>query len=69
MSLQPERIAQLCELLEYLHIRLRDLLGSVKLKEGEDQVDLSVRHWQNLVDLQSRLATYLRAIGQPPEEG
>jgi len=66
--LSPEQAAQLCELLEYLHIRIRDLLSSVKVKSDEDQVLLEVRHWQNLIDLQSRLASYLRAIGQPPEE-
>jgi pSer/pThr/pTyr-binding forkhead associated (FHA) protein len=66
--LSPGQAAQLCELLEYLHIRIRDLLSSVKLKADEDTVALDVRHWQNLIDLQSRLASYLRAIGQPPEE-
>ncbi len=66
--LSPGQAAQLCELLEYLHIRIRDLLSSVKIKGDDDQVALDVRHWQNLVDLQSRLASYLRAIGQPPEE-
>ncbi|MEX0978738.1 MAG: FHA domain-containing protein [Pirellulales bacterium] len=66
--LSPGQAAQLCELLEYLHVRIRDLLNSVKIKADADQVTLDVRQWQNLVDVQSRLATYLRAVGRPPEE-
>jgi tRNA threonylcarbamoyladenosine modification (KEOPS) complex Pcc1 subunit len=66
--LSPGQAAQLCELLEYLHVRIRDLLASVKIKADDDQVTLEVRQWQNLVDLQARLAGYLRGIGQPPEE-
>jgi hypothetical protein len=48
-------------------VRIRDLLNAVKLKSENEQVTLEQRHWQNLVDLQSRLAGYLRAVGQPPE--
>ncbi len=66
--LSPGQAAQLCELLEYLHIRVRDLLNAVKLKPDSDQVTLEQRHWQNLVDLQARLASYLRAVGQPPDD-
>ncbi len=65
--LSPGQAAQLCELLEYLHVRIRDLLASVKIKADAEQVTLEARQWQNLVDLQARLAGYLRAIGQPPE--
>ena len=65
--LSPGQAAQLCELLEYLHVRIRDLINSVKIKADADQVTLDVRQWQNLVDVQSRLASYLRAVGQPPE--
>ncbi len=66
--LSPGQAAQLCELLEYLHIRVRDLLNAVKLQPDNDQVTLEQRHWQNLVDLQARLASYLRAVGQPPDD-
>ena len=64
---QPGQAAQLCELLEYLHIRIRDLLTSVKIKADAERVTLEARQWQNLLDLQARLAGYLRAIGQPEE--
>lgn len=63
--LSPGQAAQLCELLEYLHVRIRDLLASVAIKPDADQVMLEARQWQNLVDLQARLASYLRAVGQP----
>jgi hypothetical protein len=66
--LGPGQAAQLCELLDYLHIRVRDLLNSVKIKADADRVVLEARQWQTLIDLQARLASYLRAIGQPPEE-
>jgi hypothetical protein len=66
--LGPGQAAQLCELLEYLHVRIRDLLNSVKIKGEDDQVGLDARQWQNLIDIQSRLATYLRDVGQPPED-
>ena len=63
--LTPGQAAQLSELLEYLHRRIRDLYGSVKVKPDAERVTLEARQWQNLLDLESRLAGYLRAIGQP----
>ncbi len=66
--LSPGQAAQLCELLEYLHVRIRDLLNAVKIKADAERVNLEPRHWQNLVDLQARLASYLRAVGQPPDD-
>ncbi len=66
--MSPGQAAQLCELLEYLHLRMRDLLNSVRIKPDADHVALEPRQWQNLIDLQARLALYLRAVGQPPED-
>jgi pSer/pThr/pTyr-binding forkhead associated (FHA) protein len=63
--LGPGQAAQLAELLEYLHIRVRRLLASVKVDEGDERVSLDQRQWQNLLDLQARLAAYLRAVGDP----
>jgi FHA domain-containing protein len=65
--LGPGQAAQLFELLDYLHIRIRELLQSVKIKPDQDRVTLEARQWQNLLDLQSRLSDYLRAIGEPGE--
>jgi pSer/pThr/pTyr-binding forkhead associated (FHA) protein len=66
--LSPGQAAQLCELLDYLHIRVRDLMNSVKAKADSPTVTLELRQWQNLVDLQARLAWYLRSVGQPSDE-
>lgn len=63
--LSPGQAAQLSELLEYLHLRLRDLLASVHANGQGKPVSLDDRRWQNLLDMQSLLAEYLRAIGEP----
>jgi pSer/pThr/pTyr-binding forkhead associated (FHA) protein len=63
--LSPGQAAQLCELLEYLHLRMRRLLQTVKSEEKIERVTLDTRRWQDLTDLQSRLAEYLREIGEP----
>ncbi len=59
--LDPIQFAQLSELIEYIHIRVRRLLDSA-VASGDSTVQLDLRQWQNLLDMQSRLATYLRAI-------
>ena len=66
--LSPAQAAQLSELIEYLHIRIRNLLNSVQVNADETQVTLDMECWQYLLDLQARLATYLRQIGEPGEE-
>ncbi len=63
--LSPGQAAQLSELLEYLHLRIRDLLSSVTIKADAERITLEARQWQTLLDLQARLAGYLRSIGQP----
>jgi pSer/pThr/pTyr-binding forkhead associated (FHA) protein len=66
----PERLtagqaAQLSEMLEYIHLRVRNLLGSVRAEGKGDRVTLDILEWQNLLDLQSRLAEYLRDVTNP----
>jgi pSer/pThr/pTyr-binding forkhead associated (FHA) protein len=63
--LSPGQAAQLAELLEFLHIRIRNLIGSVKMEDNAEKVALDLRQWQNLIDLQARLANYLRDVGNP----
>jgi pSer/pThr/pTyr-binding forkhead associated (FHA) protein len=65
-ALSPGQAAQFAELLQYLHLRLRSLIESVK-KSRSERVTLEQRQWQNLLDVQDRLAGYLRAIGEPRE--
>ena len=66
--LSPGQAAQLSELLEYLHHRIRDMYGTVAVKPDAERVTLEARQWQNLLDLECRLASYLRAIGQPRDD-
>ncbi len=65
--LSPGQAAQLSELLEYLHIRIRDLLASVQCEGPGKRISLEERRWQNLLDLQGLLAEYVRSIGEPGE--
>ena len=64
----PCQAAQLSELLEYLHLRIGDLLVTARPADDDsDRMTLQQRQWQNLVDLQVRLSEYLRRITEPPE--
>ncbi len=64
--LSPGQSAQLAELLEYIHIRLRNLIATAQpASEDKEKIVLSLRRWQNLIDVQSRLAEYLRQVGNP----
>jgi pSer/pThr/pTyr-binding forkhead associated (FHA) protein len=64
----PCQAAQLSELLEYLHLRIGDLLVTARPADDDsDRMTLQQRQWQNLVDLQVRLSDYLRRITEPPE--
>lgn len=65
--LSPAQAAQLSELLTYLHVRMRHLLSTVKPAGGE-RISLEQRQWQNLVDLQNRLAGYLRRVSEPSDD-
>lgn len=67
--LSPAQAAQLAELIEYLHIRIRHLLDTVHCDDKKaDHAQLDVDQWQHLLDLQSRLAEYLREIGEPSDD-
>lgn len=61
----PGQAAQLAELIEYIHIRIRNLMSSVETEGKGEHVHLELRQWQSLLDLQSRLAEYLRDVSGP----
>ncbi len=63
--LSPGQAAQLAEILEFLHLRLRNLVGSVAVDGKSSRVVLDLRQWQALLDLQARVSEYLRRIGEP----
>jgi hypothetical protein len=64
-GLKPGQAAQLSEILEFLHTRMRRLLRAVQPGKHAEEVVLSTRLWQSLVDLQAQLSKYLRQIGEP----
>ena len=64
-DLTPGQAAQLSELFQYLHLRIRNLIQGVKGPGRDDRVVLEQRQWQNLLDLHDRIACYLRAVGEP----
>ncbi|MFM2093404.1 MAG: hypothetical protein RIS70_528 [Planctomycetota bacterium] len=63
--LSPCQAAQLAEVLEYIHIRFRNFLASAEVEAKADRVVLDMRQWQSIVDLQSRIADYLRSVSDP----
>ena len=67
--MSPGQAAQLAELLEFIHLRVRELLESVEADGKGDRVALEQSDWQGLVDLQSRLAEYLRGVSDPNRSG
>ncbi|MEM9185941.1 MAG: FHA domain-containing protein [Planctomycetota bacterium] len=64
-GLTPAQAAQVSEILEYLHLRSRSLVQSVKLPEGDERVQLDLEQWQDMLDLHALMAEYLRRIGDP----
>ena len=66
-GLSPGQAAQMAEILQYLHLRMRGLLQTVRSKGKGDHVTLEQHKWQNLVDLQDLLSSYLRGVGEPEE--
>ena len=64
-ALSPGQTAQLAEILLYMSLRLRGLLQSVTSKPRSERVTLDQHQWQGLIDLEARIAGYLREIGEP----
>ena len=64
-GLSPGQAAQLSEIFQYFHLRFRGLVQSVKMRRKSDHVTLDQRQWQNLLDLNDRVAAYLRSVGEP----
>ena len=63
--LSPGQAAQLAEVIEYLHIHLRHIIQDAELSQRGQAVHLSQIKWQQIIDLQSRLAEYTNKIGKP----
>jgi pSer/pThr/pTyr-binding forkhead associated (FHA) protein len=67
-QLSPGQAAQVSEILEYLHLRTRQLVQSASIEEDKARAAIPLPQWQELLDVQSQLAEYLRAIGDPEPE-
>lgn len=63
--MSPGQAAQMAEILEYLHFQLRRILADAEIKQQGEVIEIAARHWQQLIDMQSRLAEYLRQIARP----
>ncbi len=63
--LSPGQAAQLTEVIEYLHVHLRHIIQDAEMSQRGQAVHLSQVKWQQIVDLQSRLAEYTNKIGKP----
>lgn len=63
--LSPGQAAQMAEILEFLHFQLRRILADAEIKPRTDTTEISQKHWQQLIDIQSRIAEYLRQISRP----
>lgn len=66
--LSPLQTAQLCELLEYVYFRIRELSASVKTDDKNSRISLEFARWQAILELQSSLAEYIREISDPPND-
>jgi pSer/pThr/pTyr-binding forkhead associated (FHA) protein len=63
--LSPGQAAKLAEVIEYLHIHMRRVISEVDVDSRRQQIELPVAQWQHLIDLQARLAEYLRQVDSP----
>ena len=64
-QLSAGQAAQISELMEYLHLRMRHLVQSGEVDDHGQYVRISIAQWQEMLDVQAQLAEYLRIIGDP----
>ena len=65
--LSPGQAAQLGEVLEFVHLQMRRMISAAKIEPRSTKVEMDIKQWHQLVDLQGRLAEYLRVIAIPEE--
>ena len=66
----PERLslgqaAKLAELVEFLHLQIREIVSEAEFDRRNNQVQLSAAQWQRILNTQAWLSEYLRKIGHP----
>lgn len=62
VSLSPSQVLQLTEMLEFFHLRMRQLVSNAELSEQGQKATFQFETWQLLLDLQSHIAEYLQQI-------
>jgi len=66
----PERLslgqaAKLAELIEFLHLQIREVVSDAEFDRNNNRVQLTASQWQRILDTQAWLSEYLRKISQP----
>jgi len=63
--LSPGQAAQLSEVVEYIHLHLRHVINDAEITQRGQAVQLPHKKWQQILELQSRLAEYIDRVGKP----
>jgi len=63
-NLTPGQVAQVSEMLEFFHVRVRELVAESRGSASGIR-ELTAQQWQVLLDFQSHLAEYLQKIVEP----
>ncbi len=63
--LSPGQAAQLSEVIEFLHHQVREIVSEADVKPRHQSVEVPKELWQQIIEVQARLAEYLDRIGQP----
>ncbi len=61
--LSPSQMAQFVEVIEYLHLGFRRLITDVEAGGSQPPYELNLGQWQFILDMQARLAEYIRESG------
>jgi predicted component of type VI protein secretion system len=65
--LSPGQAAQLSEVLDFLHHHVREIVSDAEVKPRQQSIEITSDMWQQIVEVQARLAEYLDRIGQPSQ--
>ncbi|QEG20995.1 FHA domain-containing protein [Mariniblastus fucicola] len=63
--LSPGQAAQLSEVIDFLHHHVREIVSEAEVKPRQQTIEITAEMWQQIVEVQARLAEYLDRIGQP----
>jgi pSer/pThr/pTyr-binding forkhead associated (FHA) protein len=61
----PAQLAQFLEVIEFMHLNLRRLISDIESGGGQPPYELNLAQFQYLLDMQARLAEYIRKSSRP----